>query len=168
MLQLKGLDCHPTKTTYIVIGTKKYKRDIEEQLENNPVVFGSFQCKPKQEDKYLGDMISANGLAASVQATITSRQGKARGGMFEMKAIMEDFILKAVGEMAGAIDVWEISNCPKLLANCGSWMGMEKAAYKQINQLQDSYLRMVYSCPPSTPIPALRASFCVTPGTFAL
>ena len=67
MLQLKGLDCHPTKTTYIVIGTTKYKRDIEEQLQNNPVVFGSFQCKPKQEDKYLGDMISANVLAASVQ-----------------------------------------------------------------------------------------------------
>ena len=30
MLQLKGLDCHPTKTTYIVIGTEKYKRDIED------------------------------------------------------------------------------------------------------------------------------------------
>ena len=34
---------------------------------------------------------------------------------------------------------------------------MGKAAFKQVNQLQDSYLRMVYSCPPSTPIPALRA-----------
>ena len=124
MLQLKGLDCHPTKTTYIVIGTEKYKRDIEVQIQRSPVVFGGFQCKPKQEDKYLGDMISSKGLEASVQATITQRQGKVRGDMFEMKAIMEDFRLQAVGGMAGAIDIWEMSICTKLLAYCGSWVGM--------------------------------------------
>jgi hypothetical protein len=32
-----------------------------------------------------------------------------------------------------------------------------KPAFKLLNQLQDYYLRMVYSCPPTTPIPALRA-----------
>ena len=55
--------------------------------------------------------------------------------MFEMKAIMEDFRLQAVGGMAGAIDVWEMSICTKLLANCGSWVGMGKAAFKQVTQL---------------------------------
>ena len=59
--------------------------------------------------------------------------------------------------MAGAIDVWEMGICTKLLANCGSWVACGKPAFRQLNLLQDSYLRMVYSCPPSTPIPALRA-----------
>ena len=45
----------------------------------------------------------------------------------------------------------------KLLANCGSWVKIGNPAVKQLNQIQDSYLRMVYSCPPSTPIPSLRA-----------
>ena len=36
-------------------------------------------------------------------------------------------------------------------------MKIGNPAYKQLNQIQDSYLRMVYSCPPSTPIPSLRA-----------
>jgi hypothetical protein len=70
--------------------------------------------------------------------------------MYEMKAIMEDF-------RPGAIDVWEMGICAKLLANCGSWVAIRKKAFKQLNELQNSYLRMTYSCPPSTPIPALRA-----------
>ena len=102
-------------------------------------------------------MISAKGLEGSAQATISHTQGKVRGEMFEMKAIMEDFRLQAVVGMAGAIDVWELGISKKLLANCGSWVAIGKPAFKQLNQLQDSYLRMVYSCPPSTPIPSLRA-----------
>ena len=120
MLQNKGLDCHPTKTTFLVIGTTKYQKDIEEQLKVNAVVFGSLQCKPKQQDLYLGDVIAAKGLEASAQATINHRQGNVRGEMYEMKAIMEDFWLQAVGGMAGAIDVWELGICNKLLANGGS------------------------------------------------
>ena len=54
MLELKGLECHPTKTTFTTIGTKKYRKDIEEKLKTTPIIFGSFQCKPKDED--LGDI----------------------------------------------------------------------------------------------------------------
>ena len=65
-------------------------------------------------------MIAAKGLEASAQATINHRQGNVRGEMYEMKAIMEDFRLQAVGGMAGAIDVWELGIFNKLLANGGS------------------------------------------------
>ena len=88
-------------------------------------------------------MISSNGLEASVEVTIAYRQGKMIGKMFEMKAIMEDFRLQVVGGMAGAIDVWEMGICAKLLASCGSWVGCGKPASRQLNQLQDSNLRMV-------------------------
>ena len=74
-----------------------------------------------------------------------------------MKSMIEDFRLQAVGGTAGAIDVWEMVICSKLLANCGSWLGIGKPAFKLLNQLKDSYLRMDYSCPPTTPIPALHA-----------
>ena len=70
---------------------------------------------------------------------------------------MEDFRLQAVGGMAGAIDAWEMGICTKLLAKCGSWVGAGKQAFRQLNLLKDSYLRMTYSCPPSTTIPALQA-----------
>ena len=43
-----------------------------------------------------------------------------------------------------------------LSTNCSSWVGMEKNTYKTLNDLQYTYLRMIYSCPPSTPLLALR------------
>ena len=155
MLKFKGLECHPTKMTFITIGTKAFRKEIEEKLKSNPIIFGSFQWSPKFEDMYLGDKISAKGLeASSVEATIAQRQGKIRCEMYKMKAIIEDFRLQAVGGMAGAIDVWEMGISPKLLANSGSWVGAGKPAFRQLNQLQDSYLRMVYTYPPSTIIPS--------------
>ena len=46
MLELKGLDCHPTKTTFITIGTKNYRQEIEEELKRKPIIFRSFHRKP--------------------------------------------------------------------------------------------------------------------------
>ena len=78
----------------------QYKEKIQKELETNPVVFGDFQCKPKDQDVYLGDVISSRGLEASVEATIAHRLGKVKGAMFAQKAIIEDFRLQAVGGMA--------------------------------------------------------------------
>ena len=76
--------------------------------------------------------------------------------MYEAKAILEDFRMQAMGGMAGAWDLWERAIIPSLLANCGSWVGIGKETYKTLNDLQCKYLRMIYSCPPSTPLLALR------------
>ena len=118
----------------------------------NPIVFANIEGKPKHQDAYLGDVISAGGLETSVEATITHRQGKIRAEMFDVKVIMEDFMLQAVDGMAGSIDVWEQGIYAKLLANCGRWVVSGKPALWQLNQMQDSQL---YSCPLSTPLPAL-------------
>ena len=59
--------------------------------------------------------------------------------------------------MAGAVDVLEIGISTNLLANSGSWVGVGKTAVKQLNNIQDSYLRMVHSCPPTNHIPSPQA-----------
>jgi hypothetical protein len=61
-----------------------------------------------------------------------------------------------MGGMAGAWDIWERAIIPSLLANCGSWVGIGKQTYKILNEIQFKYLRMIYSCPPSTPLISLR------------
>ena len=119
-------------------------------------MFGSFNVKFVHHKVYLGDVISAKGLEDSIQLTIERRVGKVKGAMYESKAIMEDFQMQAVGGMAGAWDIWETAIIPSLLANCGSWVGMGKASYNILNELQYTYLRLIYSCPPSTPLIALR------------
>ena len=152
----KGLKCHPTKTVCISVGDKEFRAEVKKQVESEPVMFGDFIVKFKESEVYLGDVIAAQGLEKSVELTINRRLGKVKGAMNEAKAIMEDFQMQAIGGMAGTWDLWERAILPSLIANCGSWIGIGTQTYKTLNEIQNTYLRMIYSCPPSTPLLALR------------
>ena len=156
MMDQKGLKCHPTKTACIAIGTEKYRAEVQKQVELDPIKFGSFTVMFKESEVYLGDVLSSQGMDRSVQLTIERRLAKVKGAIYETKSIIEDFQMQAIGGMAGAWDIWERAILPSLLANCGSWIGVGKQTYKTLNELQNMYLRMIYSCPPSTPLQALR------------
>ena len=156
MMDQKGLKCHPKKTVCIAIGTKKFQEQAKKEVDAEPIKFGDFEVKLVESEVYLGDVISAGGLEKCVEETIKRRLGKVKGAMYETKALMEDFQMQAVGGMAGAWDIWELAIIPSLLNNCGSWMGIGKNIHNTLNELQYTYLRMIYSCPPSTPLLALR------------
>ena len=157
MTMEKGLKAHKKKTTYVIIGTKKYREEMEREAEINPVSFGNMTIQPSGSEVYLGEVIHSLGLEAGVEATIDSRMGKVRGAMYKTKALMEDFRLQAVGGMEGAWIIWECSILQTLLSGCGSWIGIGKKVYDKLDEIQNEYLRMMYSCPPSTPKPALRS-----------
>ena len=103
----KGLKAHETKTTFVVIGTQKYIEEMEQEVVDNPVMFGRLSCQPSLSEVYLGEVIHSQGLEAGVEATINSRLGKVRGAMFKAKAMMEDFKLQAIAGMEGAWILWE-------------------------------------------------------------
>ena len=56
-------------------GNLQYKKQVRKELEISPLKFGDFDMKEKDQDVYLGDVISSRGLAASVEATIAHRMG---------------------------------------------------------------------------------------------
>ena len=64
--------------------------------------------------------------------------------------------MQVIGGMQGAFDIWERAIVPSLLANCGSWVGISKTALKTLDGLQNLFCRLAFSCPGSTPLPALR------------
>ena len=156
MMDEKGLKCHPDKTVLILIGTKKFMQEANEEIKKDPIKFGDFKVKVVDEEVYLGDVISARGLEASIDGTVRKRLGKVRGAMYECRAVMSDYRMQAVGGMAGAWDLWEHAMLPSLLNNCSSWIGMSRKNVVLLNEQQNMYLRMIYSCPPSTPLLALR------------
>ena len=119
-------------------------------------MLGNFKMIFVESEVYLGDVISSQGMENSVQLTIEKRRSKVNGAMYKAKDILEDFRMQAMGGMAGAWDIWERAIIPSLLANCGSWVGIGKQTYKILNEIQFKYLRMIYSCPPSTPLISLR------------
>ena len=42
MMDEKGLQCHPTKTVCIVIGTKQSKQKVKSEVEQDPIKFSNF------------------------------------------------------------------------------------------------------------------------------
>ena len=107
---------------------------------------------------YLGDVLAeGSSLAASTRATVHKRIARARGAIREVKSVMEDFRMQAIGGMAGAWDLWKGGICASLLANSGTWVKLEKEDIKKLNDIFHEFLRNIYSCPPSTPLPALRS-----------
>ena len=130
---------------------------MEKEVATNPVTFGSFTCQPSCSELYLGEVIHSQGLEAGVEATIENKMGKVRGAMYKAKALMEDFKMQAIGGMEGAWILWERSIIQTLLSGCGGWIGIGKKIYTKLDEIQNEYLMMIYSCPPSTPKPALRS-----------
>ena len=65
----------------------------------------------KEQDVYLGDMLSGRGLAASVGATIAHRLGKVKGVIYEVAAIIADHRMEVMGGM-------QVYNCLSLY-DCG-------------------------------------------------
>ena len=156
MVRERQLSCHPSKTCYVIFGSQGYISKVKEQVAKEPIMLGDQITKPSKAEVYLGDVLAeGSSLAASTEASVARNMARCKGAMFEVHSIMEDFRIQAIGGMAGAWDLWEAGICASLLANCSTWVKMSPETVKSLNQFQNQYLRMIYSCPPSTPLCAL-------------
>ena len=152
MFEDKGLEAHPDKTCYLVIkGNKKDVKKTEDELKMNPIVFGHFVMERKKEDKYLGQVLHEDGLAASVDATVASRAGKFKGAMFEIRSVIEEFSMQAMGGMMAAKTLLERALLPSLLSGCCNWTGIRKKTEEDIDDLILMYWRVMMKVPESTP-----------------
>ena len=89
----KLLTYHKDKSVYMVYGSKKYRQNVEEEVEDNPLTLGDIQLRKKNQQKYLGDILDERGLSASVEATVKDREAKTKGGIYELRAVCQDFRL---------------------------------------------------------------------------
>ena len=156
VMKSKQLKLNPEKTSYILFGKKKEVAEAQEEVKLSPIMCGDFMTKEKDVDKWLGDMFHKEGLAASVMATIKSREAKVKGACYEAAAIVEDWRAQVVGGFMSAIDLFELAIVPTLLYNAETWMDISKEAEERLENLQLFFLRLVLRVPVSTPKIALR------------
>ena len=97
------------------------------------------------------------GLAASVDATVKSREGKTKRGIYELRSVCYDFRAQILGGMTGALALWETCILSSLLTNCGTWMDIKENTIKKCEALQNLYLQVLLKLPHSTPSLAPRA-----------
>ena len=52
LLRERLLSCHPTKTINILFGFSKFKKEVRNELERSPLMFGDFRMNEKQQYLY--------------------------------------------------------------------------------------------------------------------
>ena len=157
VMKEKQLKVHHDKTGFIVIGNKEYQKKIAREVLETPIMFGNIVTKMKVSDKYLGDIIHSEGLDASVEATVEDRMGRITSATHEIKAIMDDYRIQAIGGMMGAWDLWNLAVIPSLLNNCSTWVGITSKMVDKLEAMQERYIRLLLEVPVSTPKVSLRA-----------
>ena len=112
----KGVEAHPDKSSFVVFGSEKYKSCVKTELEITPLSFGAFSMKQEVSVKYLGMILHEDGVEASIRATIDDRAGKIQGATYEVRSLVEDFRMAALGGLMGAWILWEKALIPSLLS----------------------------------------------------
>ena len=162
VLRQKQLEAHPTKSCYLIFGSEQFKAKAKHECAEKPVMLGKIQMKEKQSEFYLGDVLCSEGLTASIQATIQDRTARVKGSIYELRSLVEDFRMQAVGGMMAAIDLYESCIVPSLLTNCGTWTEMTEKEENLLEEIQNMFCRAVLQVPVSSPKPSLSAVFGLT------
>ena len=87
----KNLRLIEDKCVLITIGTKKLREETKIQLKTNPIVCGKFEMKQAEREKWLGQQISAGGLAESVAETVAGKEGKIKAACIEVANIVNNW-----------------------------------------------------------------------------
>ena len=156
MIKERGLCLNRKKSVCLVIASKKQKLNMLAELKANPLMCGTIETKEVESDKWLGQIISANGLADSVVKTIENREAKIKGACLEIVDIIQDWRAQVVGGIDSALQMWEACCIPSLLTGAGTWVNITPAAERRLEALQHWFLRLVLRVGPGCPTPSLR------------
>ena len=72
-LAKKKLRSNHTKSKYVLLGQDEFKQRTRLEAQNNPVMIEGHIMEESMEEKYLGDMIHTDRLAASILSTVNKR-----------------------------------------------------------------------------------------------
>ena len=153
MGESKLLNYNHDKTSMIIFGSKKYKRNIMKQLKQKPVIFCNKPMHVKEFDRYLGEYIGSS-LSESVFETVKRRQGLIYRLISEIKVTIEDCRSNSLGGILVGLDIWKIACEPYLFNNCQCWVSIPKKAINLLSHLQNSMFRALFQQPKSCPIPS--------------
>ena len=154
-METKLLDFNLDKSCFLVMGSKGNVNKMENDLEVTPLTLCGQLMNRMKKEKYLGDMISEGGLAASVDATVTKRKGQVISNILETKAVIEDYRSKVVGGINAGLEIWELAILPYLINNSETWVEISKKTVQDLEEMQYMFFRYLLATPRTCPIPAL-------------
>ena len=73
-MKQRGLSLNRDKSVFLVMSSKKDAKEASKELQKYPLMCGEFETKQTKEYKWLGQILSSQGLADSVFKTVASRE----------------------------------------------------------------------------------------------
>ena len=154
MMESKGLDFNLIKSCVIVMGEKKARKKLLDNLSETPLILNGVNMKISDGEKYLGEILTES-LSGSVHETVKKRVGMANLSVFEIKAVVDDARAEAVGRLTVGFTIWETAVIPSLLHGAEVWTEISKKTLKMLEKIQLKYLRLVTGVGTGCPKPIL-------------
>ena len=155
MAETKLLDYNIDKSNSIIIGSRKFRKNIKEKLETNPLMFCGKTMKISESDiKYLGDYLSFS-LAESVFTTVQKRKGLTMRQISEIRITIEDIRSNQLGGILTGIDIWNLAVVPFLYNNSECCVDIPKKAMNVLNSIQNTFFVSLFGTSKGCPIPIL-------------
>ena len=136
-----SLRANGDKTVIVVIGNKSYTRKVIKKFEEEPLKIQGKPIKVVECDKYLGFMVSAKGVEASIRETFDERQRKAWAKLFSIKRLLRHPVVQMNGFVGSGVTLFRAAIVPMLLYSADCWYGMSKNMIKKIEAV---YRKMLY------------------------
>ena len=149
-LKIKQLSVNYDKSKYLILGSRKYRKETMETLKKNPMMLRSEVIGNAVKEKYLGDWIHELGCRESISTTIKERIQKLISKSEELIQIAESPLMGALGDSTIAIRLFEAQTVPALLFNHESWVDLSQAHLSDLQNFQDKFLRKLSRMPPTT------------------
>ena len=143
------------KSAFMVVGTDKNKKELESDLEKNPLSLCGKRMKRVNDYTYLGTVISDRGVSESVIASIESKAGKVKQLICEIRAVVEDCRNGRPGGFCTAVQIWEAAVIPYLYNAAECWVEVPKEALATLNTLQEAFMSAMLATPRTTPKAAM-------------
>ena len=95
VMKEKGLALNQSKTSYLIMGSKRQVMQARREMEERPLTCGDFATNEKHVEKWLGQHLSSKGLSDSVAETVAAREGNIIGAASEILDIVNDWRARA-------------------------------------------------------------------------
>ena len=138
--ETKLLDYNLEKSGFLVVGDKKAKKKIIDELDKSPLMFCDKTMKQESTIKYLGDWLSADGLTDSVKVTVSKRFGLAQRAIADIRTIIDECQNSVVGGLATGLSIWEAAVLPGLLYNSECWTNISNTVLQQLKNYNYDFI----------------------------
>ena len=88
-LARKRLKSNYSRSKDVLLGSKEFKEKTRREAKEKPIMMGSHKMEESPEEKYLGDQIHTDGIAASILSTINKWLGKCISKINEIMNLSE-------------------------------------------------------------------------------